>query len=264
MDEHTEGRILDLRDDVAQLQAEVDQLTAERDRLRAGIMTAEVHGEMIVRMRESVWLTAEAERDRLRAVVDALKTVAFTARLYLDARSLDPQSPARTDLENALAALDVSPAMGGLPSPQRATWAGMTGARFSDEGGVDPTSPTYDPDQYGGEVTVVGRRSAITLWHVINELADEQTGVDGNVIRGWLDTTVREALLGSSPADADQPWATWREYADAVKCPRCGGFGIDPDDPVQRTAKGLAKNEHMPCSECGGSGEVTPAEGSDA
>lgn len=42
----------------------VKSLVADRDRLRAGIMTAEVHGEMIVRMRESVWLSTVADRDR--------------------------------------------------------------------------------------------------------------------------------------------------------------------------------------------------------
>lgn len=44
----------------------VAELIAERDHLRAGIMAAEVHGELIVRMRESVWREFEAERDRLR------------------------------------------------------------------------------------------------------------------------------------------------------------------------------------------------------
>jgi hypothetical protein len=47
-------------------------LRAECDRLRAGIMTAEVHGEMIVRMRESVWLRVEAERDLLRTLSERL------------------------------------------------------------------------------------------------------------------------------------------------------------------------------------------------
>jgi hypothetical protein len=52
----------------------VGELMAEVDRLRTGVMTAEVHGEMIVRMRESVWLRGEAERGQLRTVVDALRT----------------------------------------------------------------------------------------------------------------------------------------------------------------------------------------------
>lgn len=83
---------------VGAMAVKVSATLAENARLQAGIMTAEVHGELIVRMRESVWRVLEAELDRLR-------TVAFTAQIYLDARSLDPQSLARTDLESALAAL---------------------------------------------------------------------------------------------------------------------------------------------------------------
>jgi hypothetical protein len=60
----------ELRSEIIALVASIETLEAERDRLRDGIMSAEVHGELIVRMRESVWLKHEADRDRLRAVVE--------------------------------------------------------------------------------------------------------------------------------------------------------------------------------------------------
>jgi hypothetical protein len=51
----------------------------ERDQLRAGIMTAETHGELIVRMRESVWREHEDERDRLRQTVQVQTDAADAA-----------------------------------------------------------------------------------------------------------------------------------------------------------------------------------------
>jgi hypothetical protein len=99
----------------------VAEVVAERDRLRAVVAgcprcevhagqgptveTAEVHGELIVRMRESVWREHEAERDRLRAVEGAVRTM-------MDNTGDDD---AFTAVERALATLDRSPTIGGTP-----------------------------------------------------------------------------------------------------------------------------------------------------
>lgn len=57
-------------------------------------------------------------------------------------------------------------------------------------------------DFNGGDAIVSHEKvcscSAESAWRRINELADDVTGIDGNVIRGWLDTTVREALFPDS------------------------------------------------------------------
>lgn len=123
-DEPIERLVRSLKDDLA-------AVVAERDLLRSALLDI-----LVVESLDSAHLLADGalnavtseldqaveyanlrdERDRLRAVVDALKTVAFMAQFYLDARSLDPQSPARTDLERSLDAvrqLDVSANIGG-------------------------------------------------------------------------------------------------------------------------------------------------------
>lgn len=74
-DDHDADRMVpaEMEATIVVLRKKLADAEAERDRLRAGIMTAEVHGEMIVRMRESVWLHAEAERDRLRDELEAVR-----------------------------------------------------------------------------------------------------------------------------------------------------------------------------------------------
>lgn len=59
-----------------------------------------------------------------------------------------------------------------------------------------------EPEQLDGSGDMGGAERDLTdyrdIWPLINQLADDVTGVDGNVIRGWLDTTVREAIFGGT------------------------------------------------------------------
>jgi hypothetical protein len=115
MDEHPDDEIEHYRQRMQELAAERDRLQVQADGWRAENDRHRSLYVEAVKERDDLRVV----RDRLRAVVDALKTVAFMAQLYLDARALDPQSPVRTDLERALAGvrpLDVSPTMG-RPDP---------------------------------------------------------------------------------------------------------------------------------------------------
>jgi hypothetical protein len=132
-----------------------------------------VSAEQIKRLREDL-AAAIAERDRLRAVVDAVR--AYQQAMFglapgfsiedLDAQSVQTNA-AWQQVREALAQLDVSPTMG-IPERERIVHEdqelraslerGMGQAAAGEVEGrgdftryvaVDPTSPTYDPDQYG-------------------------------------------------------------------------------------------------------------------
>jgi hypothetical protein len=110
-----------------------------------------------------------AERDRLRAVVDAAAGEASeiahetAGRLMADrARNLARWLRlSLADLNAVFDQLDVSPAIGGEMAPpvhgqgDRSTpHTSNRGVQGNDSsgrvaGGADPTSPTYDPDEYG-------------------------------------------------------------------------------------------------------------------
>jgi hypothetical protein len=124
-----------------------------------------------------------AERDRLRAVVEAGEWVWYRSYPSCEHAS-DQFLEARQAFERRLVELDVSPTMGGTSSSagggSHVVVASEPSADGRDVGtgkpdvpprfemtegqqrtiadaveyansGVDPTSPTYDPDQYGGE-----------------------------------------------------------------------------------------------------------------
>lgn len=149
-----------------------------------------------------------AERDRLRAVVKgsliAIETIIHGDHVDLGVGSGMILGRVSHALKQAL---DGSGDMGG-----RLTEAGdvvdYRGKRYEVTGhqvvpitdGTLAVSLRLVPS--GGTVAtdvvevVMTAEERTDTWHLINQLADEVEGIDGNVIRGWLDTTVREAVMG--------------------------------------------------------------------
>jgi hypothetical protein len=108
----SEDAYMALASDHIALVEEARALKAENERLQTGVMEAEVHGELIVRMRESVWLESEAERDRLRAVVRrAQETWKRHVENYYDDDAHNDWMAAW----DALRTLDVGPALSDQP-----------------------------------------------------------------------------------------------------------------------------------------------------
>jgi hypothetical protein len=106
-----------------------------------------------------------------------------------------------------------------IEAERRRIWTAINaweerGVRWTKEGGVETTDITHKPlDPFLDELRAMVFNNETAeqriirdyagdqvLWHLINQLADEVGGIDGNVIRGWLDTTVREAVFADDPA----------------------------------------------------------------
>jgi hypothetical protein len=92
---------------VGAMATKLSAVLAENERLQTGIMSAELHGEMIVRMRESVWRKHETERDLLRsALLDIITITDPQSSVHLIAQgALDG---VRSELDDVIEQLDAS------------------------------------------------------------------------------------------------------------------------------------------------------------